>query len=381
MMRQLLTGLGCLAAALMVNPAFAFQQAPEPSESPRPKAPAEIEIPDEQENMHGGQFDSFGQGYIRMSMEGGKSHLHNVNEQTQVFIDGKPAQLNNLRTGDRIDVTMGPNNVAMKIEVTRNQARQRTAPGEARQSSQRPDFEDQPQGAGEIQATPKATPWLGVVLNESEEGQQGVEIRQTFPSGPAARAGLRGGDVLLQVAGKEVASPEEVARLIEASKPNEPVDLVVLRGEKEVTITATLANRSDFLFDNRTTNRPAGQAQGQEGYSEFEGSNIPEHAMMLEQHRHFASQHERIEQKLDQVLKELEALRSELGQRPAGVRPRVQESDPRIPEPRPGANRPDLEENPAVRERGPEVPEANRPADEQSEDQSSEDAIREVPRP
>lgn len=355
-MRQLLTGLGSLAVALMVNPAFAFQEAPEPPDSARPQTPEQREAPAERENMHGGQFDSFGRGYIRMSINGGNSHLHNVNEQTQVFIDGEPAELNDLRTGDKIQVTMGPNNVAMKIEVTRNKAGQRGDAGEDRQPSQRPDFEDQPQGEGEIEATPKATPWLGVILSEAEEGQQGVPIRQTFPSGPAARAGLRGGDVVVQVGGKEVASPEEVARIIESSKPNEPIDLVVLRGDQEVTITATLANRSDFLFENRTANRQPGQ----EEFPGFEGFNIPEHAMMLEQHRHFAAQHERLEQKLDQVLKELEALRSELGQRPAGERPKAQDRDPRVPETR---------------------PDAKRPADERSEEQDRDLEIPDVPRP
>jgi len=363
-MRQLWTGLGCLAVALMVNPAWAFQQTEESPESRRPETPAQREAPAEQDNSHSGQFDSFGQGYIRMSIDGGKSHLHNVTEQTKVFIDGEPAELNNLRTGDQIEVTVGPENVAMKIEARRNQARRRSASddGQGRpRSSQRPDFEDQAQDRGEIEAKPEATPWLGVILNEAEEGQQGVGIRQTFPSGPAARAGLRGGDVLLKVDGKDVASPEEAARIIEESQPNRPIDLVVLRGEREVTITATLANRSDFLFDERMTNRQ----QGQEGFSEAEGFDIPEHALMLEQHRHLAAQHERIEQKLNLVLKELEALRKELGQVPAGERP----------EARSDATRPDARENPAVRERGPEVPDARRRAGEQPEDE-----IPDVPR-
>jgi len=323
-MRQLLTGLGlfgCLAAALFLgtpNPGWAFQQLEEHPEAARPQAHAD------HENTHGGEFDSFGQGYIRMRTEGGKSHVHNVNEQTQVFVDGEAARLNNLRTGDRIEVTMGEDNVVTKIDIIRNAARQGAAPAEGKQLSRRPDFEDQPEGQTEIQAKPEITPWLGVVLNNAEEGQKGVLIGQTYPSGPAARAGLRGGDVLVQINGKDVASPEDAGKMIAGCKVSEPVELVVLRGNERYTINANVANRSDFLFDNPNSN----QGEGQEGSGESDHSHIPGHAMMLEQHRYFAEQHERIEMKLDQVLKELEALRKEMGHAPAGEIPETQAPAP-----------------------------------------------------
>lgn len=323
-MRQLLTGLrlfGCLATVLLLgtpNPGWAFQQAEEHPETARRQAHAD------HENTHGGEFDSFGQGYIRMRTEAGKSHVHNVNEQTQVFIDGEAARLNNLRTGDRIEVTMGPDNVAMKIDVIRNAARQGATPGQEKQFSRRPDFEDQPEAQGEFQAKPEITPWLGVVLDNAEEGQKGVVIRQTYPSGPAARAGIRGGDVLVQINGKDATSPDEVASMIAEGKVSEPIELVVLRGEERFPIKATLANRSDFLFDAPMSN----QEQGQEDSGDFEHSHIPGHAMMLEQHRYFAEQHERIEMKLDQVLKELEALRKEMGHAPASEIPETQAPAP-----------------------------------------------------
>jgi hypothetical protein len=191
-MRKPLTGSGVLALVLVAGMAslgFAFQAPDDYPENPGQRTPAA------QENSHGGAFDSFGQGYIRMRTEGGKSHVHNITEETQVLIDGEPARLNNLRTGDRIEVTMGPDNVAMKIEVHRNAARPQAASGETRQFSQRPDFEDQPQGQEKLETQAKSTAWLGVMLSPAQEGQQGVPIRQTYPSGPAARAGLRGGEV------------------------------------------------------------------------------------------------------------------------------------------------------------------------------------------
>lgn len=358
-MRQLLIGLGvfgCLAAALFLgtpNPGWAFPQAEEHPEASRPQAHAD------HENMHGGQFDSFGQGYIRMRTEGGNSHVHNVNAQTQVFIDGEAARLNNLRTGDRIEVTMGENNVVTKIDVIRNAARQGAAPGGDRPFSRRPDFEDQPEGQGEIQAKPEITPWLGVVLNNAEEGQKGVVIGQTYPSGPAARAGLRGGDVLVQINGKDVTSPEDAGKMISGCKVSEPVELVVLRGDERFTINANVANRSDFLFDVPNSN----QGQGQEGSGDFDHSHIPDHSMMLEQHRYFAEQHERIEMKLDQVLEELEALRKQMGHGPAIEAPETEVPDPA--------------RNSAIEER-PEVPKVPLP---ETEATKPETEIPEAPSP
>jgi len=352
-MRHYLSGpalVGGLAVILMAGTAnlgFAFQQTQDYPEGEGHPSPSH------EENSHSGEFDSFGTGYIRMTVGGGKSHVHNVTEQTQVTIDGKPARLNNLRTGDRIEVSMGPNNVAMRIDVTRDGTKEGAAPGAGR-----PDFEEETPGRDNVQAKAEPTPWLGVVLNEAEEGQQGVQVTQTFPSGPAARAGLRGGDVLVQIAGQDVTSPEVAAQMIEKAKPNEPIELVVLRGDQRQTITATLGNRQDFLFEERLSNQ--NQGQGAEGF-EFEGSHIPDHAMMLEQHRHFAAQHERIEEKLDQVLKELAALRKQMGQDPAVETPEPPTPEPLIP-------------------RG-ETPKDRTPEGDRSEAQETQGEIPEAPTP
>ncbi len=340
----LVGGLAVVLIAGTANLGFAFQQ---PQEYPEGEGHP---TPSQQENSHGGEFDSFGTGYIRMNVGGGKSHVHNVTEQTQVTIDGQPARMNNLRTGDRIEVTMGPNNVAMRIDVTRDGTKEGPAPGAGR-----PDFEEEtPRREGLETKAAENTPWLGVVLNQAEEGQQGVQVAQIFPSGPAARAGLRSGDVLVQIAGQDVTSPEVAAQMIEKAKANEPIELVVLRGEQRQTITATLGNRQDFLFEQRQSNQ--NQGQGEAGSFEFEGSSIPDHAMMLEQHRHFASQHERIEMKLDQVLKELAALRKQMGQDPA-----VETPEPPTPEPL--------------------IPRGETPKEERSETQESQGEIPEVPMP
>jgi S1-C subfamily serine protease len=86
----------------------------------------------------------------------------------------------------------------------------------------------------------------------------GVLIEEVVEGGPAAAAGLRGatsaieleggqlgigGDVITAVDGRQVAGMEELAATIGADQPGEEVELSVIRGEQEATLTVTLGQR------------------------------------------------------------------------------------------------------------------------------------------
>jgi serine protease Do len=59
-------------------------------------------------------------------------------------------------------------------------------------------------------------PRLGLSLapagNVAGGGSEGVVVTQVEPDGPAAAQGFRTGDIILDVAGKKVASPEDVSK-------------------------------------------------------------------------------------------------------------------------------------------------------------------------
>lgn len=59
-------------------------------------------------------------------------------------------------------------------------------------------------------------PAIGVILGSDADGQ--VQLRGVTPEGPAARAGLRAGDVLLSIDGKAIAGTTAEARLESARK-------------------------------------------------------------------------------------------------------------------------------------------------------------------
>jgi S1-C subfamily serine protease len=163
--------------------------------------------------------------------------------------------------------------------------------------------------------------WLGVFLQDAEEQQPGAQpaagakIIQVYPAGPAARAGLRPGDVVQKVNKQAVAGPAELIGQIEELKPGAKAELTVLRGNNQpVTIPVILGNRSHFVFHRGGQD---GQfAGGQPGSGQFdeddEFGNIPPHAMQLEHDRRMAEQHQRIEEELRKLQEEVRKLREAL---------------------------------------------------------------------
>lgn len=107
--------------------------------------------------------------------------------------------------------------------------------------------------AGRMQTAQQSGPWLGVYLDDNEDGPV---ITHTYPQSPAERAGLRPGDVVVQIDGEDVTDSEEVMKRIEDFRPREQLRLTILRNDREREMTATLGDRSQIAF------REQGQGQG-----------------------------------------------------------------------------------------------------------------------
>ena len=76
---------------------------------------------------------------------------------------------------------------------------------------------------------------------------KGALVNSVKPGLPAETAGLKRGDVIVAVDGKQVDSTNEVVRLVSAKEPGSNVRLTVLRNGKENTVTAKLADRSEHI--------------------------------------------------------------------------------------------------------------------------------------
>jgi hypothetical protein len=85
-------------------------------------------------------------------------------------------------------------------------------------------------------------PYFGSVPDFAEDGR-GVRFAEVRPESPAARAGLRGGDVLVRFDGKPIATLHDFTFALREHEPGERVAVAVIRAGKEVTATVELGTR------------------------------------------------------------------------------------------------------------------------------------------
>ena len=92
-----------------------------------------------------------------------------------------------------------------------------------------------------------ATATIGVVFSTDPDAAkaEGARVDEVTEDGPAARAGLKAGDVITEFDGKEVSTADDVRAILRKKKPENEVEVVVKRGTKTLTLTVTLGKRSD----------------------------------------------------------------------------------------------------------------------------------------
>jgi hypothetical protein len=78
----------------------------------------------------------------------------------------------------------------------------------------------------------------------------GVELAGVSDGSPAALAGLRSGDVIVQLADKKIQNIEDLTAALQAQKPGDEVAIVVLRGGNAVELKATLRARGPALHQS-----------------------------------------------------------------------------------------------------------------------------------
>ncbi|KAA1259717.1 Leupeptin-inactivating enzyme 1 precursor [Rubripirellula obstinata] len=101
------------------------------------------------------------------------------------------------------------------------------------------------EGQANNDATPVArlTAYLGTIPDYVSTGGKGLKLSGVSKGGPAFKAGLLGGDVVVELAGRKVEDIHDYTYAIEALKIGEAVDVVVKRDGKEVTLKVTPTSR------------------------------------------------------------------------------------------------------------------------------------------
>ena len=92
--------------------------------------------------------------------------------------------------------------------------------------------------------------WLGVYIQrltpETAEslgipGRQGALVSDVTSGGPAEKAGIRSGDVIVGFEGKEIRDQHDLPQVVALTKPGKTVDVRLLREGKETTVAVTIA--------------------------------------------------------------------------------------------------------------------------------------------
>jgi photosystem II stability/assembly factor-like uncharacterized protein len=88
---------------------------------------------------------------------------------------------------------------------------------------------------------PVATVYLG--LSFDRDKPDGAKIEESYNDGPAAKAGLKAGDVIIAADGKKIANYDALIEYITTKKPDDVVKFTIKRSDKELTIEVKLAPR------------------------------------------------------------------------------------------------------------------------------------------
>jgi len=94
----------------------------------------------------------------------------------------------------------------------------------------------EPRGRGEFRV------YLGTIPDYGED-VEGVKLSGVREGSPAAKAGIRGGDIIVEVAGKQIKNVYDYTYVLGDRKPGDVVEISVLRSNERVKMQVTLEER------------------------------------------------------------------------------------------------------------------------------------------
>lgn len=87
--------------------------------------------------------------------------------------------------------------------------------------------------------------YLGTVPDYAsmEASTGGVKLADVRAGGPADKAGIKGGDTIVEMAGTKIENIQDMTYALQDHKPGDTIDVIVLRGGERMKLRATLGSR------------------------------------------------------------------------------------------------------------------------------------------
>jgi serine protease DegS len=79
--------------------------------------------------------------------------------------------------------------------------------------------------------------------NILEPKQTGVVVADVLPQGPAAKAGIKKGDKIIQVNGETITSASHLINYVALQAPNSTIKVEVVRDDKPLTLNVVVTER------------------------------------------------------------------------------------------------------------------------------------------
>jgi serine protease Do len=108
------------------------------------------------------------------------------------------------------------------------------------------------------------TPSIAKGLGINPEQSSGALVASVIPDSPAARAGLKSGDVITAASGHEIKTVHDVSRLAASAPVGSGLNLTILRNGKEQTIEATIGEMPKKVAAAEQSGKQSAAALGME---------------------------------------------------------------------------------------------------------------------
>jgi S1-C subfamily serine protease len=85
--------------------------------------------------------------------------------------------------------------------------------------------------------------YLGTIPEYGNTNADGVKLSGIAKGGPSAQAGLKSGDVIVELAGRKIENIYDYTYALNALKVGQPVEIIVRRDTNTLSFTVTPASR------------------------------------------------------------------------------------------------------------------------------------------